>query len=120
MKIAISSSGQTADSQVDPRFGRAAFFIVVDTDTGAFEAHDNVLNLDAVQGTGIQAARCVVNLGAGAVLTGHVGPKAFAALQAASVKIFVGTAGSVLEALEQYKAGQLGEASKATVEGHWM
>jgi predicted Fe-Mo cluster-binding NifX family protein len=120
VKIAISSSGQTPGSQVDPRFGRAAFFIVVDTDTGAFEAHDNLQNLNAAQGAGIQAARCVVDLGAGTVLTGHVGPKAFAALQAAGVKIFVGAAGTVREAVEQYKAGQLDEASEATVEGHWM
>ena len=120
MKIAISSSGKTADSQVDPRFGRAAFFMVVDTDTGAFEAHDNVQNLNAVQGAGIQAARHVADLGADAVLTGHVGPKAFVALQAAGVKIFVGASGTVRQSLEQYKAGQLAEAAEATVEGHWM
>ena len=117
MRIAISSSGETADSQVDPRFGRAAFFMVVDMTTGAFEAHNNVQNLNAVQGAGIQAARHVADLGVDAVLTGHVGPKAFIALQAAGVTIFVGASGTVRQALEQHKAGQLAEAAEATVEG---
>lgn len=120
MLVVVTSSGKTLESQVDPRFGRAAFFLVVDTDTEAFTAHDNVQNLNAVQGAGIQAARHVVELGAGAVLTGHVGPKAFSALQAAGVKIHAGATGTVRQALEQYKAGQLAEAVQATVEGHWM
>lgn len=120
MRIVITSSGKTMDSQVDPRFGRAAFFIVVDAETGESEAHDNVQNLNAVQGAGIQAARQVVELGAQAVLTGHVGPKAFTALHAAGVKVYAGAAGSVRQAVETYKAGQLAETNEATVEGHWM
>lgn len=120
MLIVITSSGKDPDAPVDPRFGRAAFFLVVETDTEAFTAHDNVQNLNAVQGAGIQAARHVVELGAKAVVTGHVGPKAFAALQAAGVKIHAGAAGTVRQAVEQYKAGQLAEAVQATVEGHWM
>jgi len=120
MRIVITANGKTLDDQVDPRFGRAAFFLVVDTETGSFEAHDNVQNLNAVQGAGIQAARQVVQLGAGAVLTGHVGPKAFAALHAAGVKIYAGAAGTVREAIDEYKAGQLAETNEATVEGHWM
>jgi predicted Fe-Mo cluster-binding NifX family protein len=61
-----------------------------------------------------------VELGAAAVLTGHVGPKAFAALQAAGVKVYAGASGTVREAVERYKAGQLAETREPTVESHWM
>jgi predicted Fe-Mo cluster-binding NifX family protein len=105
---------------VDPRFGRARFFAVVDTETGAFSAADNVQNLNAAQGAGIQAGQNVVELGAGAVITGHVGPKAFATLQAGGVKVYTGADGTVAEAIEQFKAGQLNESSGADVQGHWV
>ena len=83
MKIAITSQGPSLDSLVDPRFGRAKHFILADTEADAFTAHDNAQNLNAPQGAGIQAAQTVARLGAEAVLTGHVGPKAFAVLKAA-------------------------------------
>ena len=119
MTVAITSRGPDLASEVDPRFGRAKFFIVVDTDTGQFTAHDNTQNLNAVQGAGIQAARNVAGLGVDAVITGHVGPKAFTALQAADVKIYVGAGGSVSAAVDQLRDGQLQCATKPDVEGHW-
>ena len=81
MKVAVTSQGMDLASQVDPRFGRAKYFVLVDTDTGTFTAHDNRQNLNAAQGAGIQAGRNVVELGAEAVITGNVGPKAFTTLQ---------------------------------------
>ena len=120
MKIVVTSQGSDLNAQVDPRFGRARSFLVVDTDTEEFSVHDNTQNLNAVQGAGIQAGRTVAELGVEAVVTGNVGPKAFAALQAAGVKIYLGASGTVKEAVEQFKAGQLQDASKANVEGHWM
>ena len=120
MKVAITSQGPDMTSEVDPRFGRAKFFIVVNTDTGQFTSHDNTQNLNAVQGAGIQAAKNVVNLGAGAVITGNIGPKAFTALQTGDVKTYVGAAGSVSDAVERFKAGRLECVSKPHVEGHWM
>ena len=119
MKVAITSQGQDFDSQVDPRFGRARFFVVIDTETDALEAHDNVRNLNASQGAGIQAARNVADLGVEAVITGNVGPKAFSGLQAANIRTHVGASGSVQDALEAFKAGKLGQADGANVEGHW-
>jgi len=120
MKIAVTSQGPELQSRVDPRFGRASSFIVLDTDTGEFAVHDNVQNVNAAQGAGIQAGRTVVDLGVEAVLTGNVGPKAFATLQAADVKVYSGVSGTVKEAVERFKAGELGPADKADVEGHWM
>lgn len=119
MKIAITSSGKTLDAPVDPRFGRAAFFILVDAKTGAFEVHDNAQTLNAAQGAGIQAAETVSRLGAEAVITGHCGPKAFRTLQAAGIKVVIGARGTVAEAIEDFKAGRLKPAESADVEGHW-
>jgi len=119
MKVAVTSQGSDLSSQVDPRFGRASKFIIVDTDTGEFSVRDNAQNVNAVQGAGIQAARSVVDLEVAAVITGNVGPKAFATLQAGNVKVYPGASGTVKEAVERFKAGQLQPADKANVKGHW-
>ncbi|MBN1257590.1 MAG: NifB/NifX family molybdenum-iron cluster-binding protein [Planctomycetes bacterium] len=120
MKIAITASGETLDSPVDPRFGRAKYFIVVDSETGDYRTVDNAQNLNAAQGAGIQAAENVVHLGAECVLTGNCGPKAFRAMQAAGVKIIIGVEGSVSGVLEKFKAGEYQTADASNVEGHWL
>jgi predicted Fe-Mo cluster-binding NifX family protein len=120
MKVVVTAQGSNLDSPVDPRFGRARYFLLVDTDTGQFTTHDNVQNLNAAQGAGIQAAQTVVRLGAEAVLTGNVGPKAYATLQAGQVAIYPGAAGTVRQALEELRSGRLQPAAKANVEGHWI
>jgi len=120
MKVAITAEGKELESPVDSRFGRAKFFIVVDTTTEQFEAVDNKQNVNAPQGAGIQAAQIVTEHGAEAVLTGHCGPKAFRALSASDIKVYVGVTGTVAEALESFKAGTLTEAKAADVEGHWI
>ena len=120
MKVAITSQGPEMNSAIDLRFGRAKYFIVVDTETDDSAAHDNTQNLNAVQGAGIQAGRNVIDLGVEAVITGNVGPKAFATLQAGGVKMYIGAGGTVGDALEKFKAGELECVGKANVEGHWM
>ncbi len=119
MKIVVTAQGPDLESLVDPRFGRARYFLLVDTQTSQFTAHDNVQNMNAPQGAGIQAAQTVVQLGAEAVLTGHVGPKAFATLQAGQVAVHPGATGTVQQTLEDLRAGRLQLAAKANVEGHW-
>lgn len=119
MKVAVTAQGPGLDSPVDPRFGRARQFVLVDSDSGEFTAHDNAQSLNAPQGAGIQAAQAVARLGAEAVLTGHVGPKAFATLRAARVAVYTGVTGTVREAVERFTAGQLQAADAADVEGHW-
>ena len=120
MKIVVTAQGEQMQSPVDPRFGRAKWFIVIDTETGAFEAVDNKKNFDAAQGAGIQAGRNAAELGVEAVVTGNVGPKAFATLRAAGIKVHTGARGTVQEALEQFKTGKLESTQEANVEGHWM
>lgn len=119
MKVVVTAQGPGLDSPVDPRFGRARQFVLVDSDSGEFTAHDNAQNLNAPQGAGIQAAQTVARLGAEAVLTGHVGPKAFATLRAGRVAVYTGVSGTIREAVERFKAGQLQAADAADVEGHW-
>ncbi|RJP64976.1 MAG: dinitrogenase iron-molybdenum cofactor biosynthesis protein [Candidatus Abyssobacteria bacterium SURF_17] len=120
MKIAITAQGDQMDSPVDPRFGRAKWFAVIDTETGSHRFVDNAQNFAAAQGAGIQAGSNVAKLGVGAVVTGNVGPKAFATLHAAGIKVYLGANGTVQDALNQYTAGTLTLAQDANVAGHWV
>ena len=120
MKIVISTSGASSDAPVDPRFGRAENFLVYDTETESFRVVPNIQNVNAAQGAGIQAGQHVASTGASVVITGNCGPKAFRVLDAAGVKVFLYTNGTVKQALDDYLAGKLEEAASANVEGHWM
>jgi predicted Fe-Mo cluster-binding NifX family protein len=119
MRICISAQEPTPDSAVDPRFGRARYFILHDDVAGTWEAVDNTQNLQAAQGAGIQSAANVVNAGCTALISGHCGPKAFMALARAGVSVYAATAGTVREAVESFKQGQLTKMEFADVEGHW-
>ncbi|HIJ66597.1 MAG TPA: NifB/NifX family molybdenum-iron cluster-binding protein [Candidatus Hydrogenedentes bacterium] len=119
MKVAVTSQGQTMASEVDPRFGRARFFIVLDTESGVFAVHDNAQNLNAAQGAGIQAAQNVAQLGVEAIVTGNIGPKAHSALEAGHVKVYIGAEGTIRRAIERFNAGQLECADRPNVGGHW-
>jgi predicted Fe-Mo cluster-binding NifX family protein len=119
MKLVITSTGDTMSSTLDPRFGRARYFIAVDTESGDFKAHSNEQNLQAAQGAGIQAAQNVVDLGAEAVVTGNVGPKAFRVLNAAGIAVHLCGEASVAEALERFRKGELKAVDAANVGGHW-
>lgn len=120
MKIALTSRGDSLDVLLDSRFGRAANILVWDSDTGAVDVLENKQSLNAAQGAGIQAAMNVVESGAGAVITGHCGPKAFRVLSEAGVKVYLTKAIDGHEALKLYQAGALKEADTADVEGHWL
>lgn len=119
MKIAFTTSGSGLEGPMDGRFGRAARFLVYDLESGAFEMIDNRMSREAVQGAGIQAAEAVVRSGAGGLVTGHCGPKAFRVLSAAGVEVFKTDAPTVEAALRLYRSGALERISAADVEGHW-
>jgi predicted Fe-Mo cluster-binding NifX family protein len=119
MKIAISSQGKDLNSALDPRFGRASGFIVYDDANGAYEYVSNQQNLEAMQGAGIQTAQNVARTGAQAVISGHVGPKAFSALQSGGIDIYLSRSGTVQEALDALQAGKLEKAEDADKPGHW-
>jgi predicted Fe-Mo cluster-binding NifX family protein len=103
MKIAISSTGKDMDSAVDPRFGRAPYLIIVDSTSGQIvDVIDNSAAQDAAHGAGINAASAVAESGAQVVLTGRVGPKAFAVLDAAGIKVVSDCSGSLRTVVGNY------------------
>jgi predicted Fe-Mo cluster-binding NifX family protein len=121
MKVAITSSSQTLADPIDMHFGRAKYFILADTETGRAVAHDNAQNLHAAQGAGIQSAETVAKLGAEAVITGSVGPKAFRALRQAGIKIaLVEAVCPGTEALRRFKDNELPVLDQPNSEGHWV
>ncbi len=119
MKVCVTSQGEDLSAAVDPRFGRARWFLLVDSETGEFEVIDNKQNLNAASGAGVQAGTNVVEAGADVVLTGHVGPRGFAVLNAADVEVFVGAEGTVQDAVDAWREGKLEQASGADVPSHW-
>ena len=123
MKVAVPSRGPSPESQVDPRFGRASFFVVVDTDSGRFTTYENSQNagavLDAaVLAAGFQAAHDVARMAVSAVITDSIGPRAFAVLEANGIRVHTGATGSVKDAVEQYKSGHLQCLIRPNVRGH--
>lgn len=118
-KIAFTTSGNDLSAPLDRRFGRAPRFLIYDLDSRNFELVDNIQNLNAAQGAGIQSAQTVAGAGAKAVVTGNCGPKAFRVLRAAGVSIYNTDLVTVAEALNAYLSGKLKEADAANVEGHW-
>lgn len=120
MKLAITSTGDTLSSDMDPRFGRAAFFIIVDPDTLEYEVIENTQNLNLPQGAGIQAGKTIVNQQANVLITGNCGPKAFQVLNQAGIEIKIGASGPVESVIQAFKRGELESVSSANVEGHWV
>jgi predicted Fe-Mo cluster-binding NifX family protein len=120
MVIAVTAQGNDLQGEVDPRFGRAKYFLIVDSDTMRFEVAENEQNLSLPQGAGIQAAQIVTKHRAEVVLTGNCGPKAFKTLQAAGIKVVVGVSGKIEDAIQAYLRGELEHAKDSNVEGHWV
>jgi len=106
--IAITSEGPTLEDALDPRFGRAAGFIIADPDTMEYRYVDNGTAQAMAQAAGIQAAETVAGTGAKTVLTGYVGPKAFNALSAVGIQVAQNLENiTVREAIERYRQGNL-------------
>lgn len=118
MKVAVTSTGESLDCGVDQRFGRAAFFIIADSEVMNFAVIEND-NIAAAGGAGIGAAKAVIDAGAQAVLTGNCGPNAQRTLSAANVKLFTGVTGTVGQAIESLRNGKLTEAAGPSVSEHF-
>ncbi|MBC2699455.1 MAG: DUF5320 family protein [ANME-2 cluster archaeon] len=116
MKICVTSTGPNMDASVDPRFGRCQYFVFVNSETMEYEAMPNP-SIGASSGAGIQAAQTVADKGAGVVITGQVGPNAIQTLGATNISIVTGASGTVSDAIEQYKSGQLQAAPGAPAPG---
>ena len=119
MKIAVTAKGTDLKASVDPRFGRAAYILIVDTDTLDVDVLDNTENINAFKGAGIQAAAMISDKGAEVLLTGHCGPNAFKTLKAASIKVANDVAGTVEDAVTEFNSGNLTFSEQPNVDGHW-
>jgi predicted Fe-Mo cluster-binding NifX family protein len=120
MKLIISINGNKLDSPFDPRFGRAAAFCLVDSETGEWSAHEN-LALSASGGAGVQASQFIAKLGAQAVVSGAYGPNAANTLSPAGIEMYLAPIGQTLtaaEVLALFKAGKLNKTEAATHAGH--
>lgn len=118
MKIAVTSSGDTLDAAVDPRFGRCAYFLIVNTESMETEALRNAAT-ELGGGAGIQSAKIVADQGAQYVLTGNCGPNAHRTLSAADIGVVLGCNGTVREVVELFKRGKLSASDSANVESHF-
>jgi predicted Fe-Mo cluster-binding NifX family protein len=117
VKIVVTATGNDLDARTNPRFGRCPIYIFVETESMAFEALPNPA-ASASGGAGIQAAQFVVEQGAQAVLSGNLGPNAMEVLNAANVSVYLAGEGTVREAVEAYKAGELVATAEANVQAH--
>ena len=118
MRIAISSTGSTLDAEVDPRFGRCQYFVIVDPETMEMESMQNT-NSMASGGAGISTGQVIVSKGVGAVLTGNCGPNAYQVLSAAGIQVITGVSGKIKDAIEKYKGGTFEAAGQANVVDHY-
>ena len=118
VKIAISATGPGLDADVDPRFGRCQYFIIIDAETMQFEALENS-SAAAAGGAGISAAQMVANKGAEVVLTGNCGPNAYQTLSAAGVQVISGVSGTVRDAVQAHKAGKFQPSAQPNVASHY-
>ena len=102
-RICITSQGKDLVSEIDPRLGRAKYFIIVDPDTMEFEAVENP-NIEADHGAGIQTAQLIASKNVAAVLTGNCGPNAERVLQASGIEVITDVNGTIEDALFYYKS----------------
>ena len=114
MKICVTSRGESLESEVDPRFGRCRFFLIVDTDTLDFEVVENKY-AGISGGAGIQSGQLISDKQVKTVLTGNVGPNAFETLKAAGVQVITGVSGTISNAVQSFKTGSLTPVQGPTV-----
>lgn len=117
MRIAVTATKASLDSEIDPRFGRCKYFIIVDPETMQFEAVENSGAMGG-GGVGIATAQFIASKGVEVVITGNCGPNAYNALSAAKIKVIVGVNGTVQDAVESYKSGKLQATTQPNVDAH--
>ncbi len=104
MKIAVTAKGGSLNAQMDERFGRCEYFIIVDSETMRFNAVFNP-SAAASGGAGPSAVREIARHGAEVLITGNVGGNAQQALEAAGIKVVTMAGGTVKEVVEKFLQG---------------
>ncbi|SKC63127.1 NifB/NifX family molybdenum-iron cluster-binding protein [Maledivibacter halophilus] len=106
MKVCITSKGKEKNSPTDLRFGRCKYFAIYDDETEEIEYIDNS-SISANQGAGITAAQKIIDIGAGAVVTGKMGPNAMKIIEASNIDVYRFEEGTVEEAVKSFKENKL-------------
>ena len=119
MKVAVASQGSDVNDHVASRFGRTCYLVIVDAASGEFTVHENSGKLKTAHTAGMQTAGAVVSLGVDAVITGGIGPKAFATVRAGNVAVYTVAPETVADAIEKFKAGRLQPSHEANMREHW-
>ena len=117
MKVAVTAQGKNLQAKIDPRFGRAENFIIVDLETMDYEAISNE-GMNVAHGAGTQSAMLMSQKEVEAVITGNVGPNAHQTLTAAGIKMYQASNMTVAEAIEKFKNRELSEITQAGPAGH--
>ena len=118
MKIAVSASDNSLDAAVDPRFGRCAYLLIIDSQTSEIVGGGRNEFAAAGGGAGTQTAQGAIREGAEAVLTGNIGPNAYNVLRAGKIKVYAGVSGSVRDAIVRLNKGELRETPSSTAPPH--
>ncbi|HOB29507.1 MAG: NifB/NifX family molybdenum-iron cluster-binding protein [Dethiobacteria bacterium] len=118
MKLAICAQGEGLEAPADQRFGRCPYFVIVEAETGELLKSISNSAMAATGGAGPQSARQLSQEGIEAVVVGHVGPNAAAALKAAGITVYGGVTGTVKQTWQQFHEGQLPVLDEATVDSH--
>lgn len=119
MKICITATEDNTKSNMDPRFGRAQYFLILNDD-GKIEDVINNKSQAAQRGAGISAAQKLGDNEVDILISGNIGPNAFNALSASGIKVFLADASLTVEkAFEKWKSKDLNEVNRANVGGHF-
>jgi predicted Fe-Mo cluster-binding NifX family protein len=109
MKIVFTSKGKDWSSEIDPRFGRADYFIIFDEASNNLEIVDNTEVQGEAHGAGTKAASKIAEIKPDVLITGNgPGGNAETALRALNINIYVGAANmTIKDAYEAFKNQKL-------------
>lgn len=121
MKIAISCSGKSVESEVDSRFGRCPYFVIVEVDKNSKEIKDKRMFKNTAKnqsrGAGITASESVSNQGVEIVIVPNIGPRAFSALNQLNIDVYRGS-GKIKEVVKKFLDEKLEKIEQSTGPGN--
>ena len=119
MKLAISSTGKTLESEIDARFGRCLYFLIVEIENKKIKNVKTVENTAKAQmgGAGIRAGEIVANEKVDAIITTNLGPRAFSVFEQFGIKIYSGQ-GKIKDVIQDFIDDKLTELTNATGPQH--
>jgi predicted Fe-Mo cluster-binding NifX family protein len=100
-RICFTSQGGSIEDEIDPRFGRASFYLIYDPKAKSIKSLENP-NKDLMQGVGPRSVQFLSENNVEVLFTGQIGPNAQRVLQASNIKTVSGASGKIKDLLEKY------------------